>query len=978
MKKYNLILVFIIVFSIFSCKESKLYTVENHVDSKGFKYEVVKNDPMGLRIYTLDNGLKVYLSVNKDKPEISTYIPVKAGSSYDPKETTGLAHYLEHMLFKGSNEFGTIDWAKEKPLLDKISNLYDKHAAATTKEDKAAIYHEIDMLSTEAAKYAVPNEYDNLLSSIGAKGTNAYTSNEKTVYINTIPSNELEKWLKIESSRFSKLVLRLFHTELEAVYEEFNMGQDNDMRKMNAAVDAALYQNHPYGTQTTIGLASHLKNPSMKNIHKYFETYYVPNNMAITMSGDLDFDTTIELIDKYFGKFESKEVPVFNSPEAKAITTPLEREVFGPSAEMMMMAYRFKGNKSIDKKYVTLIDALLNNSKAGLIDLNLNQKQKLMRAGSFANFLNNYGAHTFYGMPRDGQSLSEVKDLILGEIEKIKKGDFPDWLLSAVINDFRLTEIKAQESNQRAHNFVDVFTSNISWIDEVNFVNDLEKITKEEIVAFANEHYKNNYVVVYKRKGEDKNVVKVDKPIITPIKIDRSKSSEFAKEVKSTKSPRIEPLFLDFKKEIQFSQLQKGVSYDYMKNTSNELFKLFYIFEMGTSNNKKLAVAVDYLMYLGTDKYTAAELQQEMFKNGLSIGVNVSDEKSYVYVKGIEKSFDKGLELLEHILSSVKADKKAYSDFVDGIIKDRKDSKLNKNYILRGALLNYAMYDGKSPFTDILSEKELRAINPKELVQILTNMNSYKHKIFYYGNAEKSVIAKKLKQMHKVSANLKEVPALTKYNKREIGKDQVFFVNYDMVQANMMIISKDVDFDKNILAKVKYYNEYYAGGMGAIVFQEIRESRALAYSASSYYKNAGKKDEPNYSVSFVGTSADKLENASKAMLDLLNNMPYEKDQVAASKNNLLKKIESERITKDNIYWTYYNNLELGIDYDYRKDVYEQVKLLTNSDLTEFFNKHIANKKHVYLIIGNKKELDMEMVKNLGEFKELSLEEIFNY
>jgi len=978
MKTNNLILVFSIVIAMFSCKNEQGYTVESHVDGNGYKYESVNNDPMGVRIYTLDNGLKVYLSVNRDKPEISTYIPVKAGSSYDPKETTGLAHYLEHMMFKGSDKFGTVDWAKEKPLLDEISNLYDKHSAAKTKDEKAAIYHQIDLMSTEASKYAVANEYDNLLSSIGAHGTNAYTSNEKTVYINTIPSNEMEKWLKIEGARFSRLVLRLFHTELEAVYEEFNMGQDNDMRKMNAAIDAALYQNHPYGTQTTIGLASHLKNPSMKNIHKYFDTYYVPNNMAITMSGDLDFEKTIQLVDKYFGKFKTKEVPVFVSPKAKEITSHIEKEVFGPSAEVMMMAYRFDGNKSLDKKYVTLIDALLNNSKAGLIDLDLNQKQKLMRAGSYSHFLNHYGAHVFYGMPREGQSLEEVKGLIINEIEKIKSGDFPDWLLSAVINDFRLSEIKLQESNSRAHEFVDVFTSGIDWIDELNFINDLEKITKDELVAFAQKHYVDNYVVVYKRKGVDKNIVKVDKPKITPIKIDRSKSSEFANKIKSTISPRIEPLFLDFKKEISFSKLTDGVAFDYMKNKSNELFKLMYIFDMGKSNNKKLALAVDYLMYLGTDKYTAAELQQEMFKNGLSLGVNVSNEKSYVYVTGIEKSFDKGLELIEHILSSVKADQQAYTDFVDGIIKGRKDNKLDKNFILRGALLNKGMYEGISPFTDILSEKELKAINPKELIQILTNMNTYKHKIFYYGMADKSSIAKKLKSIHKVSANLQDVPALTKYTKRKMDKDQVFFVNYDMVQANMMMISKDVDFDKNLLAQIKYYNEYYAGGMGAIVFQEIRESRALAYSAMSYYKGARKKDEANYSVSFVGTSADKLENASKAMLDLLNNMPYEKDQVEAAKNNLLKKIESERITKDNIYWTYYNNLELGIDYDYRKEVYEQIKTLSNDDLKAFFNKHIANKKHVYLIIGNKNELDMKMLENLGEFKELSLEEVFNY
>ena len=261
-------------------------------DSNGYAYKEVTNDPYHARIYTLDNGLKVYLSVNRDEPRVQTYIGVKAGSSYDPAETTGLAHYLEHMMFKGTGKIGALDWETEQAMIEEISELYEQHKATDDTNEKKAIYAKIDSISYQAAKMVAANEYDKLMSTLGAKGTNAYTSNERTVYMNDIPANELEKWLMVESERFSQLVLRLFHTELETVYEEFNMGQDQDGRQAYQALYKNLFPGHVYGEQSTIGKPEHLKNPSMVNIHNYFDTYYVPNNMAIAMVGDIDMDET--------------------------------------------------------------------------------------------------------------------------------------------------------------------------------------------------------------------------------------------------------------------------------------------------------------------------------------------------------------------------------------------------------------------------------------------------------------------------------------------------------------------------------------------------------------------------------------------------------------------------------------------------------------------------------------------------------------
>ena len=163
---------------------------------------------------TLDNGLTVYISPNSEEPRFYAEIITRAGSKHDPATNTGLAHYLEHLLFKGTQSFGTQDYSSEEPILRKISDLYEKRGAEKNESIRAKIYEEINLLSTEAAKLAIPNEMDRIYSDMGAKGLNAHTWHEETVYKVDLPANRLEHWAKIESERFANPVLRLFHTEV--------------------------------------------------------------------------------------------------------------------------------------------------------------------------------------------------------------------------------------------------------------------------------------------------------------------------------------------------------------------------------------------------------------------------------------------------------------------------------------------------------------------------------------------------------------------------------------------------------------------------------------------------------------------------------------------------------------------------------------------------------------------------------------------
>ena len=388
--------------------------------AKDYKYETVPGDLTKTRIYTLDNGLKIFLSVNKDKPRIQTYIAVRTGSKNDPAETTGLAHYLEHLMFKGTKQFGTNNPDAEAPLLDQIEQRYEAYRKLTDPAARKQAYHEIDSVSQLAAQYNIPNEYDKLMAAIGAQGTNAFTSNDVTCYTEDIPSNEIENWAKIQSDRFQNMVIRGFHTELEAVYEEYNIYLTDDGDKLMSALGKKLTPTHPYGTQTTIGTQEHLKNPSITNIKNYFRRWYVPNNVAICMAGDFDPDQTVAIIDRYFSSWKPAadvSQPVF--PEQHPLKAPTDTTVIGQQAEQVWMGWLAKKASDLQCDTLEVIEDLLSNGRAGIFDLNLNQPMRVQMAGGGVQREQDYSSFLLVGMPKPQQSLVEVRDLMPSELENL-------------------------------------------------------------------------------------------------------------------------------------------------------------------------------------------------------------------------------------------------------------------------------------------------------------------------------------------------------------------------------------------------------------------------------------------------------------------------------------------------------------------------------------------------------------------------------
>ncbi|MCS3529249.1 pitrilysin family protein [Chryseobacterium sp. JUb7] len=946
--------------------------------SNGYTYKYVTNDPTSARYYTLKNGLTVILSPTNKDPRIQTYIATKAGSKTDPADHTGLAHYLEHMLFKGTDQFGSKDWSKEKPLLDQIDALYEKYNKTTDESKRKQIYKEIDRVSGEAAKYAIANEYDKMLAGMGADGTNAFTSFEQTVYTEDIPSNVVDKFLAVQAERFRQPVLRLFHTELEAVYEEKNRSLDDDGDKVFDMMFANLFPNNNYGKQTTIGTIEHLKNPSLNAIREYFNNYYVPNNMGIIMSGDFNPDEVIAKIDKAFSYMKSKPVPTYNVGQEKPITTPVVKEVTGPNPESLMIGFRFPGATTKDARLLNLVGNMLANGQAGLIDLDLVKKQKLLGAYAFPYLLKDYSVLLLQGKPTEGQSLDDVKNLLLQEIDKLRKGEFSDDLIQSIVNNEKKAIIQKDEKySSRAGILMDEFTSDIDHKTSLEYVDEISKLTKKDIMDFAARYLQNNnYVAVYKRKGEDKSIVKVDKPTITPVSVNREDQSPFLKKIDEMPENAIAPVWLNFDKDISKNKLG-NVEVLSVKNTDNALFRLYYYFDSGKWNNKILPLATEYLEYLGTKNKSSEAISKEFYKLASSFNVSAGNEETYVSLEGLNENFDKTVALFEDLIKNSQADNEALNAYKARLKKSRADAKQNKGIIMAG-LRSYAQYGAQNPFNNVLSDAELDALKAEDLINVLHDLFNHKHKVLYYGPKSGTEVVASLTPIHKLPGSLKEWSKTKTFTQIPTDKNKVLFAHYDMVQAEALWVRNADQYNSSITPTANLFNTYFGGGMGSIVFQTIRESKALAYSTYSYFSLPSKKEDKDMIISYVGTQADKFGEATTAMNELLMSLPKSDQLFETAKSGLKKTIASERITQDGIIFTYLKAQRLGNNSDIRKNVYEQAPKLSFGDINTFHDKEMKGKNYTYCVVASQDKVKESEMQKLGEVKKLSLQEIFGY
>jgi predicted Zn-dependent peptidase len=929
------------------------------------------DDAMGVTITRLPNGLTVYLSPSKGRPRISAWIATRAGSKNDPADSTGMAHYLEHMMFKGSTKLGTLDYAKEAPHLDRIRALYEARFKTPDAAARAKIDKQIDAENIAAAASEIPNEIDKFYRSIGGRGLNAFTSNEETVFHVDLPDNRLEAWATVEAERFEHPVFRLFPTEIEAVYEEKNRSLDNAAAVADEELQKDLYKAHPYGIPT-LGTIAHLKNPSLTKMYAFHDRWYVPNNMAIALAGDFDRAKALEIIQRHFGGWAAKPLPplpVWPLPKPQGVE---RHEVKYEAEEQVVVAWPTAPSSSPDADALEIMDMLMDNSAAGLLNLRLNQELKVKASGSYPQMQNDAGAWQVWAQPKKGQTPEEAESLLMQTVDALKNGEFTDEDIAANVVQFEIAEKRRLESNEgRAAKMIQSFVSLEPWQRTASHLDRLRRVTKDDVVRVARKYLGDDRVVVYRRNAKPE-IPRIEKPDFTKLSIDPSRQSEFLKEALALPAPPIEPRWLVSGKDYQVVPVSGGKLYT-AKNPYNDLFTLTVREERGRKHERHLCEALDLLDLAGAGPYPADEFKKRLYALGTTVWYSCGERGSEVGVSGLDRNFWPSLELLAERFDWPNVSSGTLERMVDVEIGARADEKLDPDAV-SGALGELAQRGRESEVLSRPTNDELKKLDETRLKALIQDWPAWQRRVSYAGPRSASEVAKLLEHVR----TFKPAPAREPLTYLKPPKTRLLFTHRAMEQAQVGFFAADEVYNPDDYVDYQFFSQYMGGGMSSVIFQEVREARALAYDAGGGHTTSAHKGDETRAWAELGCQADKTPEAVELMLKLFREFPsstkrFEETAKAVEEGYRTNVLEYGEIPGALMDWE-----DQGLtDGDPRPKRFERALKYTLPEV-ESFSKRFSVKPMTVWILGDRDHVGADRLKALGDFEEKGLSDLFPY
>ncbi len=931
-----------------------------------------------LRQLKLPNGLTVILDEQHDQPEVFGLVVVKAGGKNDPADATGMAHYQEHMLFKGTTWLGTIDWEKEKPHIDRIFQLYDSLGKTKDPELRKQIQKAINEESVKANQYAIPNEMNNLLNEMGSTLINAGTGPDYTLFYNKFPASQIERWIDLYAHRFMEPVFRGFQAELEVVYEEKNLYNDQFQTRLLEEFQKHFFKNHPYGQQTLIGSIEDLKNPSLTKMYEFFKTYYVPNNMALILSGDFNSDEIVPLIQEKFGKWEPRELPEprrwdeapFNGREFhEANLTPIKLAILG---------FRAPTISSPKKPLLDVTSRLLNNSySTGLLD-KLTLDDKLLAAQTMLMPYMDHGAAIILIVPKVvGQKLDDAEKLVLAELEKLKKGEFDDELLESVkLEIYRNTKIQFENIQSRALALSEAFTQGKSIDEVINYPEKVKSITKADVVALANEVFGNNYMAFHSKMGFPKKE-KIAKPDFEPLLSNANARSAYAQHFDSLPVHAPNFRFIDFDSDVKRIDIAGGHKLLCVDNPKNEIFSLKIEFKVGSTSLPLLIHAAQGMEMAGAGEYNVKALKSEFARLGSSYSIRASDNSTTISIYGIDGNLEPTLKLVGLLISNPNLEQTKIKTIISSEKATRKMERSEPDNVA-DALVEYGLYGSASNYIDRPGMDELKKLKSQQLIDVFKQATGYLATISYCGKTSADTVLELISSHLPLALNPKIDTIPLDKPARLYTENTILFVNKPKaLQSKMFVFINGEPFEITDAAYIDAFNDYFGGGFSGLMLQEIREYRSLSYAAGGSFLYPRVQGNPVNFKGYVGTQSDKTLIAMEILDSLIRQMPVKPDRIGTIKNHLELSAQTNRPS--------FRSLATTVDY-WEKQGFKVdpllIKLpvyrsLTWENIENFYTNRMKNKPTVYFIVGNKKNINMTNLAKYGKLVQVKEKTLFS-
>lgn len=932
--------------------------------------------------FRLDNGLKVILCEEHSQPKVYGCVVVHAGSKNEKPTATGVAHYFEHIMFKGTDRIGTTDWAKEKLYLDSISQAYDRLHATTDAKQRHNIQLEINRLNIAASKYAIPNEVDAILQKMGCTGLNAGTSYDYTVYYNTLPSNQLANWMDVYVERFRNPVFRLFQSELEAVYEEKNMYDNRTGHDFSRNIFTETFGEHPYSREV-IGLAEHLKNPQPSEMQEFFNTYYVANNMTLLLVGDFNTAEARRLVKDKFSVWRSGELPqqpTYNLPKFEKQKV---LEVRQTPIKMGIMIFPGVTEKHPDYMPLDMLSSILGGG-SGLLD-KATSDNRIMMAQLMPLSLQDAGSTVILYVPNIiGQKHAAAEQVIWDCIDSIKQGNFSDELLESIKTSSIVSQQRQVENLKSISNLL--LSLELKGSDYQEWLRDNKRwmyLTREEVIEVANKYFDRDHCTLVRSKmGFPKHDAAV-KPDWDHLEAQNKEAkSPFAQMIEMNHPDPIKPQVIDFKKDVSITDVTPNCQLFSAPNPKNDVFNLTIRYNYGHIDDYNLDRAFEYMEQLGADGMDLQRYNMELDKLGGSVSLYlVGDDRSCLSISGLEQNMDSILSLVSRWIHKPTHDKRQIEKIVDELKAGVKAAK-NDADSWRYALDEYVDYGSQSSYLRQMPYKEWGNLTCEQLHDEMMKIFSRNGFATFTGNTSPEDISAKLRQYDLVRQQV-EVVSRRAFKRQKLDQNQVYYAhNKKFLQSNIKFVMPSINLDTTDQAVSILFNEYFGGSMNGVVFQEIREFRSLGYSTWGTFSYDIRNLNPACLYCYLGTQCDKTYDGVEAMRQLMIDFPERPDKLAPA-------IEQKVAARNSDYYGFrdipsfvHNNMEIGWTYDRRVDITNQISRLTMDDLRAFHNKYIKGRPLVVEITGSTKKYDPKAVAKLlgsdAKLTEVKFDQMFKF
>ena len=941
---------------------------------------VAWSQPAALQVQELElnNGMKVWLNVDHSQPKVFGAVVVGAGSVDCPD--TGIAHYFEHIMFKGTDELGTVDYAAERVYLDSISMKYDLLSRTTDEKTRKAIQHDINELNIKASQYAIPNEFNRLITKYGGSELNAGTSYDFTYYHNTFSPQFIEQWCELNSHRLVHPVFRLFQGELETVYEEKNMYSDNPAAMMLEQISSKFLAGTPYA-YPVIGSTENLKNPRQSDMEAFYKKYYVASNMGLILAGDIDTETLLPLLERTFGQLERGVKPVREKIVAPAINGQPEEKFLFPMPIIGMSAMVFRGptDYDADAPAMKVALALLNNdNKTGLLD-ELTNKNRVYLSMATNMSLNQTSGLAVMVVPKLLCKVKTAENLCLEQIEKLKNGEFTDEQLQAVKKTIaRENEKELETITNRSELMVAAMSAGVSWEDFMRLSAAVADITRDDVTRVARKYFTDNFYRFHKKNGR-MPVEQIAKPEYTPVKPQHSgDKSAYAQRLEQLPVQDVAPRLLDFDRDATKVKLNNGNMIYAGPNPLNNHFTLVINFHKGTLQDKLLEAAAEYMGELGTDSLDVKDFGAAMQHLGAQMEITTDEQMTALMLRGEDENIEPTLQLLGHFLDHVKADEEKLESIKDAAGPSEKSFWDDNTEVFR-ALAEKVIRGERSSYLTRLTAKELKKLKAPVLINSFKGLYDCRCDINYSGKLAAAqvadLISRQLPQLTGKEDNAVQERIL------EMPQTRTVYV-FDMPKSRQTVVGlyrplENVvnDRDKTCL---EMWGEYFGGGMSSVLFQEVREFRSMAYAAqgATLTSELAHSTSPCGYLALVATQGDKSMQAIELLDSLINDMPVNVENLSVARQSLLNDI-------NNSYPAFRGKpvmISLSERNGYTADVntamVQYLPKLTQDDVMAFYRQHIKGQPYQLMIVGDIKKLDMKALAQYGTIIKVKKDDIY--